>query len=1231
MKTLLLLALPIRLAFIAGMDPVSDIELYAPLLNGFEEVTTKVYTTQESFELFEPENSDQYDVLVFYDIELDEIPDSVKDNIAAAIRGGKPAYIFHDGLLTYNTWPEFARIAGMKYFMSEQQMDGVTYGVSKYKHEQDIPISVVDREHFITQGMEPRFTLHDEIYDNLWVSPDIHPLWTTSNPECEPSVLYTHQYGRGRIVGVVTGHGPEMFHDKNFQLAFRRGVLWLAGRDAPQSQADTSLEKQLITSGLVHSPLPIDSSRSFETAGLSKKILARFPLIDKRLKLTIPTATGERAKGPADDPDYATYGSRSIAIDAKTNWEKYNRLAFRIYPDCDGARVVNLNLGLGGVASHLVNLRNKQWNDCFLDIEGLDRTAIEKITFGASIKGRDRTTGEEMIYWIEGVELQQVEGLDPESGWIPAPEKIIYSTSGYALSSPKTAITTLDGDRFSLLDTTGTEVFTGPIQRQITTIGTFNVMDFTAFDRTGEFCLRVGSVTTPPFAIADDVWENSLWRVLNFIFCQRCGYPVPGVHGECHVDLMSEHNGQKISYAGGWHDAGDLSQQTLQTGDVTFALLEAHNALKNTNPLLAARLLEEAQWGLEFVLKNRYGDGYRASSVGLLIWLDGIFNTYDDISTVRVQNFAFDNFLYSAYEAYAAMTMDGDPAMQNYLTRIAKEDFDFAMKRHSEVGYGEFGSMYEHTYNTSESQYMATVSWAASMLYRLTGENSYAEIAAEYIKYTLDCQRIEPLGDGTRGFFYRDLSKRSIVHYIHQSREQVYMQALAALCETQPKHADHIRWANAISLYGNYLKGLMKYTAPYGMLPSGIYNVDEPQDNEGFYHLHLWPPANAEELYEEQIKGGVQLDDKHYVKRFPVWFGIFNGNTAVHLSMGKAAAICGKLLNDNELIDIGLEQMYWTVGKNPFGQSLIYGEGWNYPQMDSFSSGEMTGEMPVGIRSLDNTDEPYWPRVNNACYKEVWVTSAGKWLTLAAEVATAGTPATIFSHAKQGSSKILVLTERGGQHGPFTDAGLRWLNEHGPQLGVSFTEINNTDLIDDKYLAGFDAIIQLDYPPYGWTRKAEKAFTKYIDKGLGGWIGFHHASLLGEFDGFEMWPWFSDFLGGIRFDNYIAALADGTVQTEDGAHPVMEGVAPSFVIPDDEWYTFDRSPRLGGVHVLATVDEQSYSPASPIKMGDHPVVWVDPDKRARNVYFLMGHTARLWSNENFTRMISNAIGWTTST
>jgi len=228
--------------------------------------------------------------------------------------------------------------------------------------------------------------------------------------------------------------------------------------------------------------------------------------------------------------------------------------------------------------------------------------------------------------------------------------------------------------------------------------------------------------------------------------------------------------------------------------------------------------------------------------------------------------------------------------------------------------------------------------------------------------------------------------------------------------------------------------------------------------------------------------------------------------------------------------------------------------------------------------------------------------------------------------AQKPAYKILVLTERGGQHESFAAAALKWLDKYAVDNKLEITVINKTDVIDEDYLKNYKVFIQLDYPPYTWPEKAMSAFIKYIEEGRGGWVGFHHATLLGEFDGYPMWTWFSDFMGGIRFDNYIAATASAKVNVEDQKHPVMKGVSKSFVLDNDEWYTYNKSPRPN-VHVLATVDESTYNPASDIKMGDHPVVWVNEKMKARNVYFLMGHDGSLLQSRDFTTMFANAIKW----
>jgi hypothetical protein len=324
--------------------------------------------------------------------------------------------------------------------------------------------------------------------------------------------------------------------------------------------------------------------------------------------------------------------------------------------------------------------------------------------------------------------------------------------------------------------------------------------------------------------------------------------------------------------------------------------------------------------------------------------------------------------------------------LKENLCKIAKEDFGFATKRFDEVEYNELFGDGKYAAGTFQSQYMATISWAASMLYKLTGDTYYAGKAADAIKYTIQCQRTEPLKDKnkTRGFFYRNLNKRAIIHYAHQSRDNVFMQSLIALCETQPSHPDYPTWVNTVKLYGEYLKNITQYIQPYGMLPSGVYHIDEAKDSASFYAMHIGIGPGVEADYKEQLANGFKLDKEHYLRAFPVWFS-FKGNTAVHLATGKSAALCGKFLNDPELIDIAEQQLFWVVGKNPFGQSLIWGEGSNYMQQYVALPGETVGEIPVGIQSRFNEDTPYWPQFITATYKEVWATAAGKWLSLISE------------------------------------------------------------------------------------------------------------------------------------------------------------------------------------------------------------------------------------------------------
>lgn len=779
---------------------------------------------------------------------------------------------------------------------------------------------------------------------------------------------------------------------------------------------DVAFDKVLRESGLIHIPLPLDYSKSFEAKAGKKKVLHSEPL--SRLQSGLPGWKHSGLGSMSFSTEKSLSGEGSIMVEypamsytediksfvdfeiTNSGWQRYNRVSFWVYPDCEGARIVHMSLLLhndGKIkvpydyhreGSHYVNLKNQEWNHVLLEIDENTRDKISRFAFSFPAFGQDRTMSNTMRYYVDKIELQQIEDPEKTVGWQPGNNRLVYSTTGYAVNSDKTAILNMDAklhnNQFQLTDLQGKVVYNGKIEQVKTTTGNFSVLNFTDFNQLGEYKIKVGSILSDPFRISERLWENSLWRVTNFFFGERCGFDVPNKHASCHLDIFAEHNGKKIMYAGGWHDAGDESQQTLQTAEIAYYLLEGYSRYKTQNPELALRMLEEARWGLEFALRCRFGDGYRASGVGNILWTDGIIGTEDDLIKGRVIKSAFDNFLYSGIEAYAAIELGRDPMLQDYLAKVAREDFGLAMKDHKETGYvvPRGGG---HTLNTPESQYMATISWAASMLYKLTKEQAYADMAAEYIRYTLDCQRKEPLSKKSplKGFFYRDKSHKVAVHYNHQSRDQFYMQALVLLCETQPNHPERTQWVESITLFGDYLKSIMAYTAPYGMLPSGVYRLDEIND-PSFETMHPYGAENEHQNYAGQVKGGVQLDKEYYLKRFPVWFS-FRGNAAVHLATGKAAALCGKFLNDKELLQIGQEQLYWLTGKNPFGQSLMYGEGYNYAQQFAVCPGELVGEVPVGIQTRFNGDEPCWPYTSNSTYREVWGAPAGKWISLAVE------------------------------------------------------------------------------------------------------------------------------------------------------------------------------------------------------------------------------------------------------
>jgi len=221
--------------------------------------------------------------------------------------------------------------------------------------------------------------------------------------------------------------------------------------------------------------------------------------------------------------------------------------------------------------------------------------------------------------------------------------------------------------------------------------------------------------------------------------------------------------------------------------------------------------------------------------------------------------------------------------------------------------------------------------------------------------------------------------------------------------------------------------------------------------------------------------------------------------------------------------------------------------------------------------------------------------------------------------------KAIAIAEIGGGHAKFDTAARIWLNKLAADSNFSIDYISNTSQINKAFLKQYQLFIQLDYPPYPWEKEAQEAFEDYIKNARGGWVGFHHPTLLGVFDNYPMWQWYSGFMGNIEFKKHIPGGAEAKLTVEDAAHPAMKNL-PSTFITKDEWYIYNQSPRAN-VHVLASIDEGTYNPPKDVKMGDHPAIWTNEHFKARNIYIAMGHFPELFNDSNYTTLVRNAIFW----
>jgi predicted DNA-binding protein with PD1-like motif/type 1 glutamine amidotransferase len=217
-----------------------------PLLRKILEDTGKFdVRVMEEFRGAGPETLAPYDLVVLNYFERGRPELQWGDRANAAfldfVRSGKGVVVYHFSMAAFDGWKEYEKLSGGNWRPNN----------GHHSATHNFVVDVKDREHPITKGLKLSFPqTNDELYANLRWQPagsyhvlatayDDHALYQASRtdsrapqplegPGVNEPMLWTVDYGKGRVFVTALGHDVEQVQTPAFVTTFARGAEWAA-------------------------------------------------------------------------------------------------------------------------------------------------------------------------------------------------------------------------------------------------------------------------------------------------------------------------------------------------------------------------------------------------------------------------------------------------------------------------------------------------------------------------------------------------------------------------------------------------------------------------------------------------------------------------------------------------------------------------------------------------------------------------------------------------------------------------------------------------------------------------------------------------------------------------------------------------------------------------------------------------------------------------------------------
>ena len=157
------------------------------------------------------------------------------------VRSGKGVVVYHFSMAAFNGWTEYEKLSGGNWRPDN----------GHHSAPHNFTVDIKDQEHPITKGLKLSFPqTNDELYANLRWQPagsyhvlatanDDHALYAASRtdsrapqplvgPSANEPMLWTVDYGKGRVFVTALGHDIEQVQTMAFGTTFARGAEWAA-------------------------------------------------------------------------------------------------------------------------------------------------------------------------------------------------------------------------------------------------------------------------------------------------------------------------------------------------------------------------------------------------------------------------------------------------------------------------------------------------------------------------------------------------------------------------------------------------------------------------------------------------------------------------------------------------------------------------------------------------------------------------------------------------------------------------------------------------------------------------------------------------------------------------------------------------------------------------------------------------------------------------------------------